>query len=202
VDLLWGWLLDDIAAPRKIQTSLENTMKSHLKVKVVSLTSEMTYIRKQEIRWKKKARIARQRLKVLSDPEVNGLNNERLKYAVLNFVTLTRHRYVLKEDARITHLAYGFLRGAPYSAMEVICYGVLAGYGSTEPNWKAIEGTVERFSKDEIDPQGTMQRFAEWLADAKVWYEGNKERIPAMWEENKNRVWPPKPVYVHISSQK
>ena len=164
-------------------------MKSHLKVKVVSLSSEMMYIRKQEARWKNKARYARKRVQVTSDPKV--------LYAEQNFWSLNRHRYDLKVEARLTHLSYGFLKGIPYSVMEPICYGVLPGYGSYEPNWKGIEGTVERFSKDEPDPQGTMQRFAEWLADAKVWYEGNKERIPAMWEANKVRVWPPRVIPEH-----
>jgi hypothetical protein len=64
--------------------------------------------------------------------------------------------------------------------MEPLCYGVFKGYGTTEPDWKAIEEMVARFAKDETNPQDYMQRYAEWLAEALKWYEGNKLRIPAV----------------------
>ncbi len=142
-------------------------MKSHLKVKVCSLSAEMTIIRKQEQKWKDRARRAREKLK-------------GVEYAEANFWSLRYHRAGLKFEARATHLAYGFMRCIPYSAMERICYGPLKGFGSTEPNWAKIEEMVDRFSKDEPDPQGTKQRFAEWLADAKLWYEDNPKRIKEM----------------------
>jgi len=73
------------------------------------------------------------------------------------------------------------MRGVAYSQMEVMCYGPLKGYGSSEPDWKSIESMIERFSKDETAPQEWMQKYAEWFAAAKVWYEGNTERIKA-WQ--------------------
>ncbi len=147
-------------------------MKSHLKVKVVSLAAEMTYIRRQELKWKNKARYARQKQK-----------QEAVKYAEDNFWSLRHHRsMVLKYQIRTSHLAYGAMKGVPYSKMEPICYGVFKGQGAGEPYWSKIEAEIERFSKDEPNPQEIMQRFAEWLSDAKAWYEGNKERIPAMKE--------------------
>ena len=146
-------------------------MKSYLKVKVVSLAAEMTYIRRQELKWKNKARYARQKQK-----------QDAVKYAEQNFWTLNSHRYDLKYQARNAHLAYGALKGVRYAEMEPICYGVFKGYGSIEPAWGKIEDMVARFSKDEPNPQEAMQRFAEWLSYAKAWYEGNKERIPAVKE--------------------
>jgi len=142
-------------------------MRSHLQIKVFSLTAEMTYIRRQEEKWKSRARRAREK----------GRDDS---YAFKNFWSQRGHRGDLKLEARTAHLAYGFLRGQSYSAMERICYGPLKGYGSTEPNWDAVSTTVERFTKDDTDPQGTMQRFSEWLTDAKVWYEGNEKRIKEM----------------------
>jgi hypothetical protein len=144
-------------------------MKSHLKVKVFSLCSEMTYIRRQELKWKEKARVARLKAKEgkKSNPE----------YCEQNFWSQRYHRYDLKKAARITHLAYGAMKGIPYSSMETICYGVLKGYGSSEPNWGDIQATVERFSKDEPNTQEIMQRLSEWLHDAKLWYDGNENRI-------------------------
>ncbi len=150
-------------------------MKSHLKVKVFSLAAEMTYIRKQEEKWKERARAAR----------AKGRDSA---YHEANFWSQRYHRQNLKSEARATHLAYGFLRGNPYSAMEPICYGGLKGYGSSEPAWSTIEGMVERFTKDEPNPQGTMQKFAEWLSDAKLWFEGNPERIEKLNQERPARV--------------
>lgn len=141
-------------------------MRSHLKVKVFSLSAEMTYIRKQELKWKNKARIARQRQKETA-----------VQYAENNFWSLRSHRTGLKAEARTTHLAYGFLKGIPYSKMEHICYGSFKGLGSSEPAWVAIGSMVGRFTGDEHDYREMMQRFGEWLSDAQKWYEGNPERI-------------------------
>lgn len=153
-------------------------MKTHLKVKVVSLAAEMTYIRRQELKWKKRAKLGR----------LNADKNVSVVYAEKAFWSLRGHRNGLKVTARHSHLAYGALRGVPYSAMEVICYGALKGYGSSEPNWAAIEAMVERFAKDEDDTQGTMQKFAEWLADAKKWYEGNTDRIELLNKARPQRI--------------
>jgi hypothetical protein len=80
-------------------------MKSHLKVKVVSLSAEMTYIRRQEEKWKTRARLARV--------------DSHVKYGEDNFWSLRRHRWDLKVHSRITHLAYGFMKGVPYSNRDM-----------------------------------------------------------------------------------
>jgi hypothetical protein len=145
-------------------------MKSHLKVKVFALSAEMTYIRRQEAKWKNRARYARSK----------GRSDAYQHQALCSHQA---HRYELKTEARNSHLAYGYLKGRPYQQMERICYGPLKGFGSSEPDWKAIESMVERFTKDETTPQDVMQKFAEWLADARTWYEGNKDRIKAANEQ-------------------
>ena len=155
-------------------------MLSHLKVKVFSLSSEMTYIRRQEEKWKSRARRARKWQATLALEATKAQALSKQQYAESNFWSQHWHRHELKDHARLTHLAYGCMRNVPYSKMEVICYGPLKGFGGSEPQWAKIESIVERFSKDEPDPQGYMQRFAEWLADAKKWYEGNPERIIQM----------------------
>ena len=154
-------------------------MESHLKVKVVSLTAEMSYIRWQEQKWKKRARRLRKVLKEVPSESVPKVIDSCEK----NFWSLRYHRKGLKSDARHTLLAYGFMRGVPYSKMEHICYGVLKGYGSTEPHWDRIGQMVERFSKDEPSPQAIMQRFALWIEEAKAWYAGNEARIPALQKD-------------------
>lgn len=152
-------------------------MKTHLQIKVFTLMQEMTYIRRQEEKWKVRARFARQKQRRAS-----------VEKAEATFWSMRWHRSGLKVEARNTHLAYGALRGVSYSRMEVMCYGPLKGYGSTEPNWKSIEEMVERFSKDEDDPQGTMQRLGEWLADAKIWYEGNPSRVEEWNKQRPERI--------------
>jgi hypothetical protein len=146
-------------------------MKSHLKVKVFSLSAEMSYIRRQEEKWKTRARLARKKIENINQHRAN------VEYAERNFWSQHWHRYQLKTEARTAHLAYGCMRGMAYSRMEAICYGPLKGYGSTEPDWEAIGAMVGRFSVGEDDQQGIMQKYAEWLADAKTWYEGNPDRI-------------------------
>lgn len=153
-------------------------MKSHLRVKVHSLSHEMRYIRRQENKWKERAKHARQRAK--SHPSaVDEGEARRLAYFEGNFWSLRNHRTGMKTDARNSHLAYGCMRGMPYSRMEQLCYGVYKGHGVKEPQWGKIEAMVQRFSKDEPNPQEFMQRFAQWLEEAKAWYEGNESRIPA-----------------------
>lgn len=152
-------------------------MKSHLKVKLYTLTTEMSYIRRQEEKWKNKARLARQKEA-----------RDRVTYAEQNFWSQRWHRKDLKTVARTTHLAYGAMKGIPYSSMEYICYGAwnlmddpaasyYKGYNREKPDWNSIAETVERFSRDEPNKVEIMQRFGEWLADAKAWYEGNPARI-------------------------
>lgn len=163
-------------------------MKSHLKVKVHSLSHEMRYIRRQENKWKERAKAARQRKRAFeaSDTHKDGLSeaivrgrDRHIAYAEGNFWSLRTHRTGMKVDARNSHLAYGCMRGMPYSRMEHLCYGVYKGQGAREPQWSRIEAMVQRFSKDEPNPQDFMQRFAQWLESAKLWYEGNESRIPA-----------------------
>jgi len=144
------------------------------------MSAEMTYIRRQEIKWKAKARYARQRQKE------NSVSAKpyplQQKYAEDNFWTHRQHRIDMKYEARTAHLAHGCIKGIPYSKMEQLCYGVFKGYGTTEPDWGKIEAMILRFTVDEPNPQDFIQRFGQWLADAKIWYEGNKKRIPVAKE--------------------
>src|SRR5258708_389257 len=162
-------------------------MRSHLKVKVFTLAAEMTYIRRQEEKWKNKARYARQRQHATADLTAQAKAISSQAYAENAFWSHRDHRYDLKTDARSTHLAYGCMRGVPYAQMEVMCYGALKGYGSSEPDWKSIESMVERFSNDETTPQDFMQSHAQWLEAAKVWFDGNPERIKA-WQEARTQL--------------
>jgi hypothetical protein len=135
-------------------------MKSHLKVKVFSLSSEMTYIRKQEEKWKNKARLARQRQEIATSSDIKNRAIISQNYAETNFWSQRHHRSDLKRVARTTHLAYGAMRGVPYSRMEQITYGGIKGFNTSIPDWENIAETVERFSRDEPNKSEIMQRFS------------------------------------------
>lgn len=152
-------------------------MRSHLKVKVFSLAAEMSFIRRQELKWKDKARAARQREKINSNPEIKERAAGAVTYCENNFWSQRNHRDHMKADARWSHLAYGFMKGRSYSQMEYICYGDVKGFGSTAPNWGRIEEIVAKFSQDEPELPAIMQKFSEWKADALVWYDDNPSRI-------------------------
>jgi hypothetical protein len=141
-------------------------MKCHLQVKVATLAAEMSYIHRKEIKWKERARHAR--LKA---------DRDKTLYAEEAFWSMRYHRKDLKSEARWSHLAYGFMRGRSYPEMEFISYGGIKGYNREVPNWERIEEIVVKFSKDEPDPGGIMQKFGEWLAAAKVWFDANPQRI-------------------------
>lgn len=148
-------------------------MQSHLKVKVYTLAAEMSFIHRQEIKWKARAKAARQRQKQHAEEKTAN----SILYAEKNFWSHRLHRLDLKSDARTNHLAYGFLKGRTYQEMEYISYGGIKGYNKEEPDWARIEEMVQRFTKDETDPGGIMQRFGEWRSAATAWFEGNPDRI-------------------------
>jgi hypothetical protein len=162
-------------------------MRSHLKVKVFSLTSEMSYIRRQEEKWKTKARINRQKLAQFYTLEAREKINQSVMYCESNFWSQYWHRLDLKYQARHAHLAYGCIKGVPYHKMETICYGPMKGFGGYEPKWEDVSAMVERFSKDEPNQQEINQKAAEWITDAKSWYSGNEDRIKRMWNVKENQ---------------
>jgi hypothetical protein len=129
-------------------------MRSFLKVKVMSLVAESKIIRAQELKWKKSAARARQREK---DP----------KFAESNLFGLKTHRVcAVRNEARLTHLAYGFMLGNEYEAMEKKAY--------VEPNWDKIEKMISKYGIVHttvdgvlhIDNRDAMQKFSQWRGAA------------------------------------
>ena len=66
--------------------------------------------------------------------------------------TFQQDRVYTRKRARHHHLAYGFIRGVPYSAMERETY--------TKPDLGWVRSIVFAFSQD--DPRVWQQKFAEW----------------------------------------
>jgi len=66
---------------------------------------------------------------------------------------LNQHRKTeLRQEARSSCLAYGFLRGRNYSDMEQTRH--------TPPDWGRVEQLIKKFGEDDIRER--MQRFAAW----------------------------------------
>lgn len=92
------------------------------------------------------------------------------------FDSLHAHRIALRGEARAAHLAYGFLRGVPFKAMEK--------YSHTKPPIDRAEYHVLKFKPDETD-QRIKQRFAEWVEAASDWRRPN---YPSPEQQAKNRA--------------
>jgi len=116
---------------RGAYTSLE------LRIKGFTLAQEARIIRRYERRLAKAARYV----------PLLGAKRE----------SLYRHRKdVVQPEARATYLAFGFLRGMPYSSIEQKRY--------TDPDWAKIETMVNRYG--EGDSRDRLQRFASWKDSA------------------------------------
>lgn len=89
-----------------------------LKVKVKSLAAESRIIRREQDRLRSRGKIRSDRRDL--------------------FESLASHRRgVVRREARNSHLAYGYLRGVPYRAMERVA--------REDPDWHAIERMVGRY---------------------------------------------------------
>lgn len=87
--------------------------RTYLKVKIKSLAAEARIIRHEESKALKRKNTA------LKD----GLACHR--------------RGIVRSAARLTHLAYGFLRGRPYKALEAKC--------AVKPDWDRVWKMVEKY---------------------------------------------------------
>lgn len=106
--------------------------RRYLKVKLKSLAEEARIIRKEENKAKKEAR---------------RVGDVRVNWSMLR-EELHNHRVVIvREAARHTHLAYGFLRGRAYQQMEAKC--------KTPPLWDSIKKMVLKYG-------GDGDAFEEW----------------------------------------
>jgi len=132
-------------------------MSIKMKIKLKNLSDESRTIRTEETKLKRqlekqKAYIAQNNV----SPEKLEKWQQQARARLNAYKSLQDHRKtIVRSAARSTHLAYGFLRGTPYTHME-------NPQTRTTPNWSAIEKMIRKYSTD--DSRVTMQRFAEWKA--------------------------------------
>jgi hypothetical protein len=79
-------------------------MSIFLKIKLKSLAAEARIIRAEEIKLRNRARQRRAKGKTVDVSLLDTLHDHRVQ--------------AVRRESRLTHLAYGFLRGRSYNAME------------------------------------------------------------------------------------
>jgi hypothetical protein len=117
--------------------------RTYLKVKLKSLAAESKIIRREE----KKAR--RHSIR-------EGLYNHRIS--------------IVRNVARHTHLAYGFIRGRSYSQIE--------GRAKDAPAWGKVKTMVEKYGTEYVPSKETWKEYqarkVKILEDFEAWRESAK----------------------------
>ncbi len=107
-----------------------------LKVKRSVLANESRYIRTQELKWKLKARKARDRQNAAYHEISEGIRN-----------SLFSHRKnIVRPEARMAHIANGYLRGLPYFAIEQKAWVKNFNHYTPDAFWNKLAEMVYRFS--------------------------------------------------------
>lgn len=159
-------------------------MREYLKVKVMSLAAEARIIKTQEQRIVERLERRKRYFSHTADSDINPLARKPQDDRDLKaFWGMRDHRHGLRREARRSHLAYGFIRGQSFQAMEPYVH---TNNRLNDKDWEAIEAMIAKY--DERDPRVWKQALAvfheEWelVADKTPWrteqrrYEKNAER--------------------------
>ena len=103
-------------------------MKVYLKIKIMSLAAEARIIRNEERKWPGQSD-ARQ-----------GLHLHRV--------------HDVREECRSANLAYGFLRGRAYKALEAKCY--------QEPNWGRVAELSRKYGLTAMKTDEVRKAVKDW----------------------------------------
>ncbi len=129
---------------RKHLTSLEleNTVTTHLKIKIKSLAAEATIIRKEE----------RKALKYARWKYEKGGNNSFEAFEPYHELRL--HRVgIVRSESRYSGIAYAFLREKSYSSTEK---------SNKDIDYGRLIGMINRF-KPETTPKFTTAQLEAWI---------------------------------------
>ncbi len=100
---------------------------TYLKIKIMSLAAEARIIRREEQRWYGASDLRR------------GLRNHRV--------------YEVRTEARAALLAYGYLRGRTYAALET--------KPAINPSWERVVSLVKKYGSEPKVDQKTLEAWAE-----------------------------------------
>lgn len=116
--------------------------KTYLKIKICSLAAEAAIIHREESRWRERSRPYRAAIQTSDGKEPLPNAVTELRDADLTFWGLREHRTgVVRPECRASLIAYGLIRGLPYSKIERPRAG-------NEPDWARVERIVARFGQD------------------------------------------------------
>lgn len=161
-------------------------MIENMKVKVTTLAAEASAIRRAEV---KKKHIMRYETHIQSfrhqkdqpKPEVREWpkegDQEAYNDAWDKFWNLQHHRVTkLRKEARISHLAYAFLRGVPYKVVEQGTHDVVHAFEDQHEDtderakerriFDRVKGMAKKFYEGDV--RDFQQKWAEWVDDAKA----------------------------------
>lgn len=114
-------------------------MSIHLKIKTKHLAAEARIIKHEERKlWRRNRKSPSERRAAAA----RGLREHRIE--------------VVRTHARSTHLAYGFLRGRAYRAIE-------DRRTRSVPNWTEVERMVLKYGQE--DSRVLKQRFERWRSE-------------------------------------
>ncbi len=107
-------------------------MKVYLKIKIMSLAAEARIIRKEE-------------------RKTPGPSDARQG--------LHQHRVIdVRRECRVANLAYGFLRGRSYRALEAKC--------NEQPNWQRVAELIRKFGTPGLPVDAIRKALKDWIAPA------------------------------------
>jgi hypothetical protein len=136
-------------------------MSIQLKIKIHTLADEGRHIKRETRKLKKGRRESVVKLDLSGESKARA---QREHGALETEQSLHDHRTgIVRPAARICQLAYGFLRGVPYSVMEQRCL--------QPPDFGKIEKEAQRFSHgaDWSGPDKLMQHaWDKWLREAEA----------------------------------
>lgn len=133
----------------------------YLRVKIKSLASEARDIRHEEAIQRRTQEWAKPSKRVEVEPGVwkrpaprdLAIHDEARRLRL----SLRDHRRIdVRNESRAALLAYGFLKGTPYAAMEATCIN--------PPDWKRVRQLVEKYGS-ETPKLELLEAFLKWQAD-------------------------------------
>lgn len=139
-----------------------------LKIKAKSLAAEARIIRQLEKRLKRRFKPLKGKKNRGKFKERPGLRDERT--ATVFFKIQSHRKFEVRTEARATHLARAFLKGRPYTSLELTTYSAPPLDSATKIATRYAEG----------DPRIIAQRLAEWIATAKAHWEDQEKVLKAL----------------------
>lgn len=133
-------------------------MNLELKIKASSLAAEARIIRNlaNSLRRRQGRALGHHFELEASNPEWSAEAAERAKTLRSERLNITEHRrFVVRPEARATHLARAFLGGMPYKRVETKVW--------TQPDWAKVVRMVEKYKPvPDQDNRPVFDRIKEW----------------------------------------